>query len=152
VTKFIVGDKVRVIANFNEPEAYVIEVAKAPGVLLPYKVEEVQSGVWYWCAENELELLHGVLPPGKPHVPPPTPQPLFTLPTKGNYQASGAITFFDKDYDSHVRGYWSTTSNEEQRKKWKEEGRCEECGTLRPMSIWGLGECPNHPAPPPAKQ
>ena len=36
--------------------------------------------------------------------------------------------------------------NDEQRAKWKEEGKCEECGTLLPMSIHGLCECPSHPA------
>lgn len=46
----------------------------------------------------------------------------------------------------------STYSNDDQKKKWKEEGRCQECGTLLPMSVWGLGECPNHPAPPPERQ
>jgi hypothetical protein len=34
-----------------------------------------------------------------------------------------------------------------QKKTWKDEGRCQECGTLLPISIWGLGECPNHPKP-----
>ena len=55
--------------------------------------------------------------------------------------AAEPLTYHLGDY-----GHNSYTSDD-QKKKWKEEGRCEECGTLLPMSIWGLGECPNHPKP-----
>ncbi len=37
--------------------------------------------------------------------------------------------------------------SDEDRKKRKEAGQCEECGTLLPMSIHGMGECPHHPKP-----
>lgn len=33
--------------------------------------------------------------------------------------------------------------------QWKSEGRCEFCGDLLPISIWGLGECPKHSKPKP---
>ncbi len=49
--------------------------------------------------------------------------------------------------DNQTMPEWFFGSNEEQKKKWKEEGKCEECGLLLPMSIHGLGDCPQHPKP-----
>lgn len=51
-------------------------------------------------------------------------------------------------YDLSQFGAWEIEAaepNSEQKAKWKKEGRCEECGDLLPMSIWGLGDCPKHP-------
>lgn len=39
---------------------------------------------------------------------------------------------------------WAT---DEERAKRKAKGECEECGKLLPMTIFGLGECPDHPKP-----
>lgn len=45
----------------------------------------------------------------------------------------------DQFWGQSVSGSWVS---EEDKKKRKEEGRCETCGELRPMDIWGLGDCP----------
>ncbi len=62
--------------------------------------------------------------------------------TKNIWSSISEITFNDVMYDLHA-----PTPSADQKKKWKEEGRCEECGTLRPMSIHGLLDCPDHPTP-----
>jgi hypothetical protein len=42
---------------------------------------------------------------------------------------------------------WTGYVSDEERKKRKDAGECEECGTKREMSRFGLLDCPNHPKP-----
>lgn len=44
-----------------------------------------------------------------------------------------------------LRAGYRAGPTEEERAKRKATGCCEECGKLLPMSIWGLGDCPEHP-------
>ncbi len=52
------------------------------------------------------------------------------------------------DFVGDYPGFWDSGPTQAERIKRKEAGQCQECGTLLPISIWGLGECPSHPAPP----
>ncbi len=41
----------------------------------------------------------------------------------------------------------SAYATPEERKRRKDAGECEECGTRREMTRFGLADCPNHPKP-----
>ncbi len=119
--KFKAGDKVTVVKGIMSGTKGVVNRTAGPSYIVDFKDDS--SGLTWVISmnEDEIEL-----------------EALLTLPN-GTQLNLDALYMGDYGYDSHV--------SDEQKQKWKNEGRCQECGTLLPMSIWGLGECPQHPKP-----
>lgn len=111
------GDKVKVVSGIMNGSQGVVDRQIGNNYIVEFKADDSGLSWSINMAPDELE-----------------------LDTTYKQMALGAGAYFFGDYghDSH---------SDDQKKKWKDEGRCQECGHLLPMSIWGLGECPYHPKP-----
>lgn len=141
IPKFNVGDKIRTKYQIEElPAGTLGTVAR---VIHNSLFEVIFSTKRVNCYDGELE-----------HAAKPT----MTAMQVANGEADAGTVTLPNGFkfttpslnDSHDH-FWVSASgsswgvSEEDKKKRKEEGRCETCGELRPMSIHGLLDCPEHP-------
>lgn len=75
------------------------------------------------------------------------PRRMWTIPFTFEQLPAGAQNKDWFDINSFDINSFDSSPNKEVKAKRKAEGRCEECGELLPMSVHGLGECPQHPTP-----
>jgi hypothetical protein len=76
------------------------------------------------------------------------PETLAVDPHAKTYLISNQDGSFTIDWAEIDRRALTSSADDEERARRKAAGCCETCGTLRPMSSWGLLPCPQCPEPP----
>jgi hypothetical protein len=128
--KFKVGDYVMEKGSVREAVVILVDDTQLTSTF-PYLVEYVEGGNRVFVAEREIEPIWPTSLYNKCHT----------------FSKCHTFTLLPTSVDGQWLGDYDHSSRDEQKKKWKEEGRCEECGHLREMSIHGLLDCPYHPKP-----
>ena len=131
--QFQKGDRVYIKTVGQSGE--ITDVSSAPSATFPYYIMR-DSGMGGLHGDHELELISRTFAQHS-HVN-------LTGAYGPGYSFSAADLNPDLPKPSQAQ---AGSSYEDERKKRRENGDCEECGKPLPMSIHGLLECPDHPKP-----